>query len=641
MSFFNSPNDSEARVRIKKSRMRARARSIANGTWRGPLAILGTSLLEAWSADRTELITLVAPNKVSSWKGYFFGYDMAQSTDASRPTYSATSMNGKPAITFDGTDDFLNLESMPFPTGAVNFEIWCVFTQDVVPSDATTRQLLSMGGTANGSRLALVRGNVAGTSRLRCDTGDGAAAQPTQDGATNCYWRHVVRAQFTPTTTTITIDNGTPVSAAVVPAIGSTRVRFGSNTANSPSAFWGGKIREVMVTGPVSTAQATAMWNYYLPKRSMDLVPPADFEAILTLRDADTHTNTGTAISAPPTYAYTLADQPNWDSRANTLSPYADSYIKQGRSNTVNAQSVRNWLVDFARQRAMRLSAGQVFPAGMDEGDFVTKRNWGCAMFAWCYLKTRNHWVYSYADKVSVEDWFSGMADDIMRYYQYTTDTLGSKQNNHLGWATHAAMLAAIITNRRDVFDWCVNEQKHILNDSMADTFVKEDSVVRPICGYNPDAGHLMPNRAMLMLDLDRYQAGEIHDGVYYNWYHQSNMMMTAINARKNGVNMFTYAGTNADLTSISAAYKAICDDAGAAVWAFIFANDVDNGATTSAALRVATHKVDADMSGFRLASIIPEISVLASAATIDANLTGKTQNILGGDIDYLRPFLA
>jgi len=165
--------------------------------------------------------------------------------------------------------------------------------------------------------------------------------------------------------------------------------------------------------------------------------------------------------------------------------------------------------------------------------------------------------------------------------------------------------------------------------------------VVRPMLGYNPDAGHLMTARGMLMLDLDRYQSGEIHDGVYYNWYHQSNMAVTAIHARKNGVNLFSYVGTNGDWTGIMACYNSICGDSGAAVWAFIAANDVDNGATTSAALRVTTHKVDADVSGFRLASNVPEMSGLAAAATINANLSGKTHNLIaGGDVDYSRAFM-
>jgi len=55
----------------------------------------------------------------------------------------------------------------------------------------------------------------------------------------------------------------------------------------------------------------------------------------------------------------------------------------------------------------------------------------------------------------------------------------------------------------------------------------------------------------------------------------------------------------------------------------------------------VTTHKVDADVSGFRLASNVPEMSGLAAAATINANLSGKTHNLIaGGDVDYSRAFM-
>lgn len=64
------------------------------------------------------------------------GYHLAQSTPDYQPTYSLTSFNGKPGVTFDGVDDYLSNTSLPAIATGTDLPLTVViaFNTVVVPS---------------------------------------------------------------------------------------------------------------------------------------------------------------------------------------------------------------------------------------------------------------------------------------------------------------------------------------------------------------------------------------------------------------------------------------------------------------------------------------------------------------------------
>lgn len=82
--------------------------------------------------------------------------DAAQSTGVLQPSFTASGINFNPAITFDGTTDFLNLPDAAIPAGNSNY------TMLAVALDHTNGGFILGGGTANaneGQTLAVQGGN--------------------------------------------------------------------------------------------------------------------------------------------------------------------------------------------------------------------------------------------------------------------------------------------------------------------------------------------------------------------------------------------------------------------------------------------------------------------------------------------------
>ncbi|RWC47952.1 MAG: hypothetical protein EOS55_13885 [Mesorhizobium sp.] len=224
-------------------------------------SLLGSSLLAWWNADRIDLITTETSGKVSSWRDLVAGLNLVQTTDAARPVWSSTSFNGAPSVTFDGVDDFINLESQPFPSGAAPSELWAVVQQDMPAATAGLFTLFGYGAP-NAHRM-LIRGVVSAVNRFEGLVGTIAPISP----ATNFSARHVLRLQIGAAASTTTIDGADSATASGVPATGTTRVRMAGNMAAPPTVFWAGKIRDAIVTGPLTADQASALAATLLARR--------------------------------------------------------------------------------------------------------------------------------------------------------------------------------------------------------------------------------------------------------------------------------------------------------------------------------------------------------------------------------------
>jgi hypothetical protein len=217
---------------------------------------LGDSLLAWWDASYGVTVTGAG---VSSWLDRVHQYDVVQTTDAARPAYSATGFNGAPGLTFDGTDDRLTLNSMPFP--ANNFEVWAVIQNDALAATAGNKFIVNLGtgvGAVQNRRF---------TNNTMASVIAGSAVVAEQTGPFES--RHLFHSTFTPTANTVSIDGAAATSAANTVNATGVRCRIGSNTADTAAAFWHGKMRDVMVTRLLTTAQSTALQTFLLARRAL------------------------------------------------------------------------------------------------------------------------------------------------------------------------------------------------------------------------------------------------------------------------------------------------------------------------------------------------------------------------------------
>lgn len=226
-------------------------------------ADLGASLLGAWDAERSDLITTIGA-AVSSFRDVVAGYDATQGIGAARPLYSATSFNGRPGLTFDGLDDELTYAGVGgFPVGSAGGEIWALADQLALVADTGVRAFVSYGGVTGATSRSARRSVVAGVNRASAAVGDGSSLVVSNNTLIDLSGRHVLRVRTTPTNTFINVD-GTedPAPSSVVPNTGSTRTRLGATTPTTATQFAHVVLNYVAITGPLSADQAALMIQF-------------------------------------------------------------------------------------------------------------------------------------------------------------------------------------------------------------------------------------------------------------------------------------------------------------------------------------------------------------------------------------------
>lgn len=216
---------------------------------------LGSLLYDMWDAERPETLSL-SGSSVTAWRTVKNGYSAEQATGANQPTYSATSFNGRPGLTFDGTNDDLTLSGVGnFPTGATAGEIWALVDQTALGSDGVAvRNLFGYGGGSLATDRRLRR-TIPGT----VNTAD-LVITSTSASQAGYSGRCVLRAVTTGTAHRVDLNGvpGTPATAT--PATGTTRVRIGASPAGATgSDFHQGVISLIAVTAPLSDGQVAQM----------------------------------------------------------------------------------------------------------------------------------------------------------------------------------------------------------------------------------------------------------------------------------------------------------------------------------------------------------------------------------------------
>lgn len=230
---------------------------------------LGPELLAYWDANRPDLMTLGAGNAVSSWLDIKAGYAATQGTGAAQPIYSATSFNGAPGLSFDGTDDCLASTAAgllaALPVAAAGSELWALVQQDAAGAAAGARVAISYGGASGASERSMGRTTSSSNNRMRGSTNGTLSSGPV----VNIDTRHVLRYAVGAAASIPHVDGVAGSTLSIVPATLADRVRVGAAPPPSAVSFWRGQIAAVLITMPLSAAKASALSTYLLDRRML------------------------------------------------------------------------------------------------------------------------------------------------------------------------------------------------------------------------------------------------------------------------------------------------------------------------------------------------------------------------------------
>lgn len=230
-----------------------------------PISILGSDLLEWWSADSSPRSE--ANGLVTSLTGLAAGLVFTVDLSDTGPSYSATGFNGAPELTFAGVFNRMVLNSQPFPSGSNPCEIWGLVRQAALPADTGARCWFSYGGDGINNQRRCRRTVVSGVNRSNVVTGTGASNGQATGTAVDFSSRHTVRVVVGAAATNLTTDGNTTADTAAVPDTGTSRVRLGAASDATAGQFWQGGIRDVLVTAPLSTEKAAWLTNFLNARR--------------------------------------------------------------------------------------------------------------------------------------------------------------------------------------------------------------------------------------------------------------------------------------------------------------------------------------------------------------------------------------
>lgn len=221
-----------------------------------------TLAYDLWDAERTNTLTL-SGSAVTEWRSAKNGYAAAQAAGTARPNYSATGLNGRPALTFDGLDDELIYAGVGvFPTGSAPCEIWMLTSYDGIGADAATKHLAGYGSaTAYSGVRSVRRAAVGGVNRMTGLMGDGTTNQ-IAFAPGDCSGLNIVRIQFGSTGVTASRNGETGATTPAIPATGAAQVSIGSGPVSSQRLYAPCKVALFGVFPSLSTNEAVQMLAY-------------------------------------------------------------------------------------------------------------------------------------------------------------------------------------------------------------------------------------------------------------------------------------------------------------------------------------------------------------------------------------------
>lgn len=219
-------------------------------------ASLGSDLISWW--DSSSGVGL-SGSAVTSWTDKVGSLAPAQGTAANQPTFSATSYNGKPGISFDGTADHLTVTSVgSLPTGTAQVDMFAAV--DVAAVAASSRRIFNYGAGNDSQSCGLFRRVTSSQDFAAAYASNGTSAIPV-NAPVAFAGRSAIAGFVRADGVQAWHDGQYSTITALVPSVGTTRTVIGVNTALSGS-FWSGTIRDIIVTLPLNQGRREAMLNF-------------------------------------------------------------------------------------------------------------------------------------------------------------------------------------------------------------------------------------------------------------------------------------------------------------------------------------------------------------------------------------------
>jgi hypothetical protein len=187
---------------------------------------------------------------VASWAPTIGGPTPVQATEAAKPIRSSTSFNGKPGVTFDGSDDFMRVDATTnLPTSSTPGTIWMAY----IFTSGNNSVLFRYGGTTTGVR-SIGRGTTATGGTITDGTSNGTFGMSPAASA------NIVAGFFDATIyQAYSLGFGGLAATGATLNTSTTRTTIGANNAATAAAFVACVIRHVMVTTAMTTAQRYAL----------------------------------------------------------------------------------------------------------------------------------------------------------------------------------------------------------------------------------------------------------------------------------------------------------------------------------------------------------------------------------------------
>lgn len=214
---------------------------------------------DLWDAERADTLTLVG-SAVSEWRSVKNGYAATQAVGGSRPVYSATTLNGRPALITDGLDDELTYAGIGnFPTGADAGEIWMLAKYTGLGTDTATKHLAGYGSATTYSGVRSVRrASVSNVNRATGLMGDGVTNQ-IAFAPGDCSGINVLRIQFGASGVTASRNGEAGATTAGTAATGLVQVSIGAGPVTAQRLYAPAEINFLAICGPLSTDAAAQM----------------------------------------------------------------------------------------------------------------------------------------------------------------------------------------------------------------------------------------------------------------------------------------------------------------------------------------------------------------------------------------------
>jgi hypothetical protein len=223
-----------------------------------------------FDAEKTSQLALTGSN-VTSWTAS--GSATLIPTDLSgtlaQPQYSATSFNGRPGVTGNGTTQYLEVTTgiSGMPTGSTACEIWVIANQPDADSVTNTRHFGGWGNTATTAVRARsiykTRTSTIASLTILCGNGSGVDVQTLTPAASGFVGRHVARGVWSGTTFTPHLDGVAGTANTETTNTLAARFRLFADPTNSgggPVQFYSNATINAYMVLPILTAdQITAM----------------------------------------------------------------------------------------------------------------------------------------------------------------------------------------------------------------------------------------------------------------------------------------------------------------------------------------------------------------------------------------------